>query len=116
MFGALPVLRFLCGIRQFPLQNMADKRFGQPTDDAARRVHRQKISGIAGKKSGQPLPRLFMACGTEDALLADNDRLSAYLDSIGLAHTYLKGPGGHNWPFWNQYIAIALEQFFRDNL
>ena len=89
--------------------------FGRPQDlPGSDRDLRHAAKTLA--ESGQPLPRLFMACGTEDALLADNDRLSAYLDSIGLAHTYLKGPGGHNWPFWNQYIAIALEQFFRDNL
>ncbi len=57
-------------------------------------------------------PEIFMACGTEDFLLAANDDFSAYLDSIGVRHTYIKNPGIHDWAFWDAHIEIALEQFF----
>ena len=58
------------------------------------------------------VPEIFMACGTEDFLLAANDDFSAYLDSIGVRHTYIKNPGIHDWAFWDAHIEIALEQFF----
>lgn len=61
------------------------------------------------KESGGALPRIFMACGTEDFLLAPNNDFSAYLDSIGIGHDYRTGPGIHDWAFWDVYIEQALD-------
>ncbi len=63
-------------------------------------------------ESGQPLPKIFMACGTEDFLLEANDDFSAYLEEIGMPHTYVKNPGVHDWAFWDAHIEKALEHFF----
>lgn len=61
-------------------------------------------------ESNAPRPTIFMACGTEDFLFAENNDFSAYLDSVGLSHTYLTGPGVHDWAFWDAYIEKALDQ------
>ena len=85
--------------------------FGKPSeilgsDCDVKYLARQAQSGAYA------VPEIFMACGTEDFLLAANDDFSAYLDSIGVRHTYIKHPGIHDWAFWDAHIEIALEQFF----
>jgi len=55
------------------------------------------------------IPRIFMACGTEDFLLGENRDFAACLTDLGIAHTYLEGPGEHNWAFWDRYIRKAFE-------
>jgi putative tributyrin esterase len=53
-------------------------------------------------------PNIFIACGTEDILIAENRDFHAYLTKISIEHTYLESPGIHNWDFWDDYIAKAL--------
>ncbi|MBQ9941586.1 MAG: esterase family protein [Christensenellaceae bacterium] len=57
-------------------------------------------------------PRLLQTCGTEDFLYEDNKRLKMALDGAGYGHTYLEWPGGHEWPFWNKSLELAM-RFFR---
>lgn len=56
-----------------------------------------------------PLPDIYFCCGTEDHLLPHNRELHAYLDANHVKHTYVEGPGDHNWPFWDEYILKVLE-------
>ncbi len=57
--------------------------------------------------SGQPMPRFYMACGTEDFLYQDNRRfLAEFGESLGI--TFEEGPGGHTWDFWDAYIQRVL--------
>ena len=51
---------------------------------------------------------IFMACGTEDFLLAKNRAYRDYLAQIGANFTYSEGPGGHDWGFWDTYIEKAI--------
>jgi S-formylglutathione hydrolase FrmB len=53
-------------------------------------------------------PNIYMACGTEDFLISENRSLHAYFDQIGLKHTYVEGPGMHEWGFWDSHIEKAL--------
>ena len=57
---------------------------------------------------GAPLPRLYMACGTEDNLLGANRDFHAFLEKEGVSHVYEEGPGKHNWRFWNEYLDRGL--------
>lgn len=57
---------------------------------------------------GGPVPRIYMACGTEDFLITENKDLSAYLAQLGIPHEYLESPGIHSWDFWDNYIEKAL--------
>ncbi len=58
----------------------------------------------------EDMPELFLACGTEDELLFEqNEELHAYLEKKKIKHEYQTGPGGHDWVFWDTYIYKALE-------
>lgn len=58
--------------------------------------------------SGETVPNIYMACGTEDILITENDDFSAYLKQLGVHHEYFRSPGIHNWDFWDDYIDKAL--------
>ncbi|WP_246354557.1 alpha/beta hydrolase [Paenibacillus phytohabitans] len=60
------------------------------------------------RAKGLELPKLYMACGTEDMLLDVNRRFHHFLDSEGAGHLYEEGPGEHNWEFWDKQIEAAL--------
>jgi S-formylglutathione hydrolase FrmB len=55
------------------------------------------------------LPKLYMACGTEDFLLEKNRDYHKFLLEQGIGVTYEEGPGGHEWDFWDRYIHRVLE-------
>lgn len=57
---------------------------------------------------GEKLPPMFMACGTEDALIHQNRAYKAFLESKSLDITYHEGTGGHNWAFWTTYLEPAM--------
>lgn len=61
------------------------------------------------KKTGKDIPKIFMACGTEDFLINENRTFHNFLTSEKVEHTYIEAPGIHNWDFWNEYIEKALE-------
>ena len=61
------------------------------------------------KQKGASIPNIYMACGTEDFLLDVNQRFRDFLQHEHVPVTYTESPGVHNWDFWNEYIALALE-------
>ncbi|MBR6209285.1 MAG: acetylesterase [Oscillospiraceae bacterium] len=63
------------------------------------------------KAEGRPLPRFYLACGTEDSLLEANRDYRDFLKKEGADVCWEEGPGGHNWRFWNQYIDRGLRHF-----
>ncbi len=54
-------------------------------------------------------PRVYLACGTEDGLIAPNYQFRDKLIELGYDVTWEEGPGGHDWTFWDEYILKALE-------
>lgn len=67
---------------------------------------------LAEKLANQPgaaLPRIYMACGTEDALLKSNRLFRDCLMQNGYDLTYEEWPGDHNWDFWDITIQRVLE-------
>lgn len=62
--------------------------------------------------AGQPFPRLYLWCGTEDFLLDSNRKMHEKLQSLGVEHTYEESPGNHSWPYWDDKIQRALAFFF----
>lgn len=60
-------------------------------------------------EKGTNIPKIYMACGTEDFLIEANNKFSEYLTELGIEHTYETAPGIHNWVFWDTFIAKALE-------
>lgn len=59
--------------------------------------------------AGQPLPKIYLACGSGDALLEGNRRLRDALAAAGADLTYEEGPGGHEWDFWNREIKKVID-------
>lgn len=56
----------------------------------------------------QELPKIYMACGTEDFLLDRNRDFHRCLTELGVSHEYVESPGVHNWAFWDEYIEKAM--------
>lgn len=59
--------------------------------------------------AGQPLPKIYLACGVDDSLLAGNRRLRDALLAAGAEVTYEEGPGAHEWDFWNRQIKKVID-------
>ena len=53
-------------------------------------------------------PKIYMWCGTEDFLYAQNTRMRDHLRALGYDLTYEESPGDHQWRYWDQKIADAL--------
>ena len=65
------------------------------------------VSRLLAEKAD--LPKLYLACGEDDFLKTENDDFAAFLKEKGVDHTYVTGPGAHEWDFWDTYIKKALE-------
>ena len=63
------------------------------------------------KEEGAKLPRLFLACGTEDSLITANREYRDFLKKQDADVCWEEGPGVHNWTFWNEYIDRGLGHF-----
>ena len=67
---------------------------------------------LAQQLAKQPaalLPRIYMACGTEDSLLPSNRTFRDCLLENGFDLTYEEFPGDHNWDFWDMTIQRVLD-------
>ena len=53
-------------------------------------------------------PELWMWCGTEDFLYADNLRMRDHLRALNYSLRYSEGPGDHSWRYWDEQIQNAL--------
>ncbi len=61
-------------------------------------------------QSNEILPRLFMACGTEDFMYQDNLNFKAHLESLPFDFTYEEAEGfGHSWEYWDIVIQHILK-------
>ena len=61
--------------------------------------------------AGEPVhfPRIYMCCGTSDSLIGPNYAVRDDLAGKGFDVTWAEGPGGHEWDFWDTYIAKVLD-------
>ena len=64
------------------------------------------------KASGGKMPKIFMACGTEDFLLEPNRRFHEFLESEGIEHVYEESEGIHDMVFWSKYSSIFMPKMF----
>ncbi|KQO04652.1 alpha/beta hydrolase [Paenibacillus sp. Leaf72] len=60
------------------------------------------------KRSNEEIPRIYMACGTEDFLLDVNQKFHSFLVSENVEIAYMESPGAHTWDFWNVYLEEAI--------
>ena len=55
------------------------------------------------------VPKIYMACGTEDFLLDENRRFHKFLTANKINANYFESSGGHDMMFWNEYFAKGFE-------
>lgn len=72
------------------------------------RVIARALSERAKTDSDYQLPKVYVCCGTEDALLGANKSFAEYLKENGFDVTYEDGPGFHDWEFWDTYIEKVI--------
>lgn len=63
------------------------------------------------KSKQQQLPRIYMACGTEDLMLSANHRYRDFLLQENVDFIFEEGPGAHDFTFWGSYLQRALTTF-----
>ncbi|HEV2501201.1 MAG TPA: alpha/beta hydrolase-fold protein [Terriglobia bacterium] len=59
------------------------------------------------------LKLLWIACGTDDALITPNRKFRAWLTSKGIHHTDIETPGMHEWPVWRGNLVALTPLLFR---
>lgn len=61
---------------------------------------------------GKALPKIWMACGTEDFLLENNRGFHKFLEEKGIEHTYFEDHGQHNDEFWGMCVKKFIPELF----
>lgn len=59
--------------------------------------------------SGKPVPKIFMAIGKDDPLLAGNRAYHELLVNLGIPVDYSEDEGAHDWAFWDRNLYRLLE-------
>lgn len=65
-------------------------------------------------EAGKPFPKLYMWCGEQDSLLAQNDLFHAHLNDLGVEHVYETSEGNHSWGWWDLHIQDAMNYLFTE--
>lgn len=73
------------------------------------RVLVEKLGKMKKEDPSLLLPKMYMACGTEDFLLGSNRTFKKLFEENGFDLTYVEGPGNHNWDFWDEYINKVMD-------
>jgi enterochelin esterase-like enzyme len=71
-----------------------------PVDSKGRGKHTIVLPG--------PVPRLFLACGTDDRLFSMMRDLHEKLTELGIPHEWSTGPGAHTWKYWASVLPVML--------
>src|SRR5579885_82793 len=58
---------------------------------------------------------LWIACGTDDRLIAPNRKFRAWLTSKGIRHTDIETPGMHTWMVWRRNLAAFAPLLFQSH-
>ena len=60
-------------------------------------------------KRGKPLPKIYLACGRQDMLFAENERFASHLEQLGYDVTFVPTDGAHDWVYCNDALKSALK-------
>lgn len=96
-------------IRPFPLNWDMAERLGSYAEYPERwedytvinQLHRLTPNALA----------LVIDCGTGDFFYTVNEHLHRKLLERNIPHTYITGPGAHNWEYWRQSIPFQILYF-----
>lgn len=67
------------------------------------------LFALTGRADPADLPRLYLACGEQDALLDANARLADKLHAVGADVRFEHWQGIHNWVFWDAAVCRAMD-------
>lgn len=87
----------------------AQSCFGQDLEAALRSDVNPKVLVDRLISEGVKFPKIYMACGESDGLLGVNEDFVKYLNDRSVDVIFEKGPGAHEWDFWDTYIKKVLE-------
>ncbi len=73
----------------------------------------QKDFPALDARANQQLHLLWIACGTEDRLIAINRNLREWLKTKGVKETEIETPGMHTWIVWRRNLAEFTGLLFR---
>lgn len=59
--------------------------------------------------SDKQMPKIFVACGTEDSLYSQSKSFCEKMTSAGYPVDYHEGSGAHTWDFWDEWIKHAID-------
>ena len=59
--------------------------------------------------AGRPVPRFYLACGTQDDLLQPNLTVRGFLQEKGIEVFWDEEDRGHDWDFWDSQIRKVLD-------
>jgi enterochelin esterase-like enzyme len=72
-----------------------------PVDSQGRGKHTIVVPG--------PVPRLFLACGSDDRMFSMMLGLHQRLTELGIPHEWSTRPGGHTWKYWSSVLPLMLK-------
>ena len=92
----------------FERRDYAEAVFGDLTKvDGGDKDPYALLKKLAEEKAA--LPKIYMACGTEDSHLPANRKLRDAFIEAGADLTWEENPGGHDWDFWNSHIKRVID-------
>lgn len=68
-----------------------------------------KALALKLKQEGKRIPKIYLACGSEDFLLRENLDFRDFLKENGIDVTFVEAPGAHEWDFWDTHIKKVLD-------
>lgn len=110
-FGAAGSTAGGVDIRPFPLSWDMAKRLGAYSS-YPERWEKHTVINMLHLLTPNALS-LIIDCGTDDFFFQVNEELHRKLLSRNIPHTYITGPGGHNWEYWKRTISFHLQYFNR---
>jgi enterochelin esterase-like enzyme len=66
-----------------------------------------------GASANSKLRLLWIACGTDDRLIANNRKMREWLKSKGVRVTEIETPGEHTWMVWRRNLSNFVPLLFR---
>ena len=81
----------------------------ESTTDLKGSAHDLFAIAEAHVKDGNPLPKMYLWCGTEDSLLHSNRAFTELLTQLEVPHQYQESEGDHHWNWWDLHIVDAMD-------
>lgn len=96
-------------IRPFPLNWEMAERLGSYADHPGR-WDSHTVINLVHRLTPNALS-LIIDCGISDFFYGVNEQLHRKLLDRNIPHTYITGPGAHNWEYWQHSVAYQLLYF-----